>query len=420
MAANLTTADSILKEFYIAPIIEQINQEAFALQTFETESVDWQGKKAIVPLHTARNSGVGFRGEGQPLPVAGAQGYDRIEIPPKFLYGRFGFTGPALEFSDTERGSFEPVMTGEMKRLVEDCRAILDKACFTGGSVIGLVWQQQNGTVWQYSGRPDVSVDASWGVDVGVGHSVQFVQLDTFAAIGAVTQVNSITETVLTLNAAVDTTASANGTVFAVVHQDAARLTEMSGILDNLFNPTFENITRTAAAGKQILFGNSLVADFAAAAPVFFDLSLDALQIMLDKILLTSNASPDLMVLNPVHRQSYTTLLQGTAAGIPGALRSDVKSGAGKGDAGYTSIGYADIPFRTAQHCPKGSIHFISKKFWGIFQRRPGDFAQADGKVLNKVPNFDAYEGFWKQYLNLIATRPNASGTLTGVNFFGV
>lgn len=421
MAANLTTADSILKEFYIAPIIEQINQEAFMLQTFETESVDWQGKKAIVPVHTARNSGVGFRTEGQPLPTAGNQGYDRLEVPAKFAYGRFGFTGPSLEFSDTERGSFEPVMTGEMKRLVEDCRALLDKACFTGGEMIGLVWQQQNSVTWQYSGRPDATVDTSWGVAVGAGHTVDFINLSDFTVLaGGPFQVNAITETLMTLNAAADTTPSVNGTVFAIRHNDAARAAELEGILSNLFDPSYYGITRTLAAGKDILFGNSLVADFNAAAPVYFDLSLDSLQIMLDKILLKSNASVDLMVLNPVHRQSYTTLLQGTASGIPGALRSDVKSGAGKGDAGYTAIGYADIPFRTAQHCPKGSIHFIAKKFWGTFQRRPGDFAQADGKVLNKVPNFDSYEGYWKYYANLVATRPNASGTLTGVNFFGV
>lgn len=425
MSANLTTAESILKEFYIAPIIEQLNQETFALNTFETESVDWQGKRAIVPVHIARNSGTGFRAEGQPLPTAGAQGYERLEIPAKFAYGRFGFTGPSLEFSDTDKGSFEPVMTGEMKRLVDDMRNLLDKACFTGGPMIGLIWQKANAATFEYSGRPSVVVDPIWGVDVGVGHTVDLVRLDTYATIAAGLQVNAITETSITLNAAVNLTigggifvAGDEQVVVAVKHNDPARASEMSGVLDNLTNPTLYNVSRVAGSGNEKLQSNFLLADFTAAAPVYSDLSLDAIQILLDKILNASNTAPDLFCMNPVHRQSYTTLLQGTSAGN---VRIMGDTGGGKkGDAGFTSLGYADIPFKTAQHAPKGSIHFWAKKFWGVFQRRPGDFAQADGKVLNKVPNFDAYEGFWKQYLNLVSTRPNAQGVLTGCNFFGV
>lgn len=425
MAANLTTAESILKEFYIAPIIEQLNQECFALQTFETEAVDWQGKKAIVPVHISRNVGVGFRGEGQALPTAGAQGYEKLEIPAKFLYGRFGFTGPSLEFSDTEKGAFESVMTGEMKRLVEDVRNLADKACFTGGPVIGMIWQKANLTTFQYSGRPSVAVDASWGVAVGPGHTVDLIRMDTYAVIAAAQQVNAITGTSITLNAAVNLAigggifvAGDEQVVVAVKHNDAERAFESTGVLDNLCSPTFNTINRATGSGNEALQSNFLLADFAAAAPVYNDLSLDAIQILLDKVLERSNGAPDMFVLNPVHRQSYTTLLQGTA-GANVRVTGDTGGGK-KGDAGFTSLGYSDIPFKTSQHCPKGSIHMWAKKFWGTFQRRPGDFAQADGKVLNKVPNFDAYEGFFKWYENIVTTRPNAQAVLTGVSFFGV
>lgn len=422
-------AESILKEFYVAPVQEQLNSEIMALQMFEEETVEWQGKVAIVPVHIARNAGTGMRAEGQPLPTATNQTYERLEVPARFGYGRFAFTGPSLEFSDTEKGSFEPVMTSEMKRLVEDVRVMFDKQCFTGGQIIGLVWQKQNNTAWQYSGRVDNTLDTNWGVEIGVGETVRLVSCRTQNFVGAATQVNSITESTLTVNANINAAVGVAdsggilieaGDVFAVLHGNANRLVEFSGILDNLANPQFFNINRVLAANAQ-LRSNYLCADFTAAAPVYQDLSLDALQILLDKILLTSNGQPDGMLMNPVHRQSYTTLLQGTAAGVPTALRQDNSGGAKKkGDGGFTSIGYADIPFRTAQHAPKGSIYMIARKYWSVFQRKPGDFAQADGKILNKVPNFDAYEGFWKQYLNVVAKRPNGNGILTGVSYFGV
>lgn len=424
MAATLSTADSILKDFYVGPIQEQLNQEVFLLQTYEEEVVEWQGRKAVVPAHVARNGGTGFRDENSALPTATNQGYVDMEVLAKFMYGRFGFTGPALEFTETDKGAFEPVMTGEMKRVAEDCRNVLDKAAFTGGRMIGLVWQQQNGATWQYSGRPDLATDANWGVRVNDANTtVRLVNLTDYSFVGAATRVNSISETVLVLNAPVDSTATADGTLFGVLYNDAANPTdrsrEMGGVLTNLCDPTHYTVDRTAAANAE-LRSNFLVADFTAAAPVYTDLTLDAIQILMDKILLKSNSAVDYMAINPVHRQSYTTLLQGTIGGVPNAVRMDVKDGKRAGDAGFLKLGYADVPFRTAQHCPKGQVHLQTKSAWSLLQRRKGDFAQGDGKVLNKVTDRDAYEGFWKQYLNLLAKRPNANGILAGVSFYGV
>lgn len=423
MAQNLAGADSILKEFYIAPIQEQLNNEVLALQLFSESAVTWDGSnKAVIPVHVSRNSGVGFRAEGDDLPTAGAQGYERLEILAKFMYGRFGFTGPALEFTETDKASFEPVMSGEMKRLATDVKNLLNKAMFDSGRVIGFIWQQKaevGVAAWQYSGRPSNAVDTQWGVEVGGANTVDVIRLDTYATFAAGVAVSAITETAITLGA-LDTTATPDGTVFAVIHNNANRTREVTGLFGCLADPTYFTVARQDGSGNEILQSNFLLADFAAAAPVYNDLSLDAIQILMDKILLASDGEVDMMLMNPVHRQSYTTLLQGTAAGVPTAARLDVKDGKTKGDAGFTSIGYANIPFRTSQHAPKGTINFLTRANWEVLQRRPGDFAQADGKVLNKVQNKDAYEGFWKHYLNLVCVRPNAQGILTGCSFIGL
>lgn len=423
MAQNLTGAESILKEFYIAPIQEQLNNEVLALQLFEENSVSWDGSnKAVIPVHVSRNSGVGFRAEGDDLPTAGAQGYERLEILAKYMYGRFGFTGQALSFTDTDKAAFEPVMTGEMKRVATDTKNLLNKAMFNSGRVIGFIWQQKNEAapaVWQYSGRPSNVVDANWGVEVGGANTVDIVRLDTYATFAAGLAVTAITETAITI-AALDTTATPDGTVFAVIHNNANRTRELTGLFGCLADPTYYTVPRQDGSGNEILQSNFLVADFAAAAPVYNDLSLDALQISLDKVLLASDGEIDLMLLNPVHRQSYTTLLQGTASGVPTAARMDVKDGKTKGDAGFTAIGYANVPFRTSQHAPKGTINLLTKANWEVLQKGKPDFAQADGKILNKVTNKDAYEGFMKAYLNLVCLRPNAQAILTGVSFIGI
>ena len=94
--ATKTTLDAILKEFYLGPVQEQLNNEVLVLNLFEKMSVDWNGKKAIVPIHTARNSSVEFKTETDALPTAQVQTYKRLEIEAKYLYGRFEITGVAV------------------------------------------------------------------------------------------------------------------------------------------------------------------------------------------------------------------------------------------------------------------------------------------------------------------------------------
>ena len=63
MPATLATFASILKEFYIGPILDQLNNEVLALELMEKATIDWNGRVAIMPIHVSRNIGVNFRGE---------------------------------------------------------------------------------------------------------------------------------------------------------------------------------------------------------------------------------------------------------------------------------------------------------------------------------------------------------------------
>ena len=86
MSATISTLNAILKEFYLAPIQEQLNQEVLVLELMEKASVDWAGRRVVIPLHTARNSGVDFAADDGTLPTAGSQTFVRAEVdarPPR-------------------------------------------------------------------------------------------------------------------------------------------------------------------------------------------------------------------------------------------------------------------------------------------------------------------------------------------------
>ena len=78
MPATQATLNDILKEFYLGPVQEQLNNEVMVLDLMTKATVDWNGRVAIIPIHVSRNTGVAFRGESNgtaatQLPPAGDQ-----------------------------------------------------------------------------------------------------------------------------------------------------------------------------------------------------------------------------------------------------------------------------------------------------------------------------------------------------------
>ena len=142
MVATLTTFESILKEFYLGPVIEEINNEVFVLELFEKATVDWNGRVAIVPVHVDRNTGVDFAAEDAALPTAGSQGYERLQINAKFQYGRFSITGPAISAAQSGgKGAFIGYVDAEMKKLVNDVRNSGNQVSVHGLEVRGFLNQ---------------------------------------------------------------------------------------------------------------------------------------------------------------------------------------------------------------------------------------------------------------------------------------
>jgi hypothetical protein len=72
---NLTNADAILKDLYVGPIVEQLNQKTYMLDQIQRDSdhIDHTGRRAVIPVHSGRNRGRASIVDGGTLPVAGRQ-----------------------------------------------------------------------------------------------------------------------------------------------------------------------------------------------------------------------------------------------------------------------------------------------------------------------------------------------------------
>lgn len=437
MAATRTTLSDILKDFYLGPIQDQLNEEVLALDLMEKATVDWSGKQVIIPVHVGRNSGVGFKAESVALPAAGQQDFERLVVEASFLYGRFQISGPAIASAKTGgKNSFIGYVDAEMTKLVSDVRNQANQTVFSGGATVGFLNEKKNtagapaaGSEWDFSGDIDKLESTRAAVALAGGIlNLRVIRADTYATVNtirvqapAASGVGSIAAGQIMLDA-LDTSAVPNGTACVVVMQDDAGATapitaladEPTGIFGNLGFNTLFGVDRTDATGAAAL-QSVLHSPDDAGNDNRDDVSLGALQRLLDGISIASDEVPNLFLVHPSFRQEYAQILMGTSAGN---LTKEV-SNVGKADGGFTSLSYNNIAMRVSRHAPKGAVVALSTATWKLCELESGGFADLDGAILSRVSNTDAFEGFYRWYYETVCTRPGANGVLCGLNYPG-
>ncbi|MBM4344914.1 MAG: phage major capsid protein [Deltaproteobacteria bacterium] len=425
MPANLTSFDAILKESYVInSITDQLNENTDAWKDFESLTLNWTGKRCVIPLRISRNSGTGAVAENGTLPAAGQQGYEDMIVTARGVYGSAQLTGFALASSVNSQGVFNPTgLQAEMNGLVEDVRKLMSALLFFGNSVIGFVWQKQNaaaplGATFQYSGRLDNTEDTFAGVAVGVGRSGTLVRLDDYTVVpGSTQQINSITtvagEPTIVFNAAINTAVVPTEVPMAVVYDTAVATDkdpaiEPKGFTANLAAVNHFGLDRSLAANAQIR-SNFRLADTAAAA--YSPLTAHGL----DSLIATSNKRSgkrfDKFWLAIEQLVAYSSLLQGVAVSN---LRVDVKDDSKSADAGFTNLHHQGIPFRTSDVCPIGTIWGVHNAGYKKAVLSSGQWLDYNG-VLRQVPGIDAGIAQWRMLYDVACIQPNAQGVLTAV-----
>ena len=430
--ATLTTLQAVLKNFYAKAIAEQLNQEVLMLKLFEKAKLDWSGRRVVVPVHTARNTGVDFKAEGSALPTAGSQTYNELQISAKFLYGRFSLTGPAIS-SAKGAYSFGNYVDLELRKLVDDVRKKSNESMFSGGTIVGYTQERKapgGGVTWTFAGnaqwlsdmvaafpgltvsllRGDTYADAATGIVIG-GVNVSAGTFTQTAAAGAGTT------DIAALNVAGNTTAFAveiTGPAGAL----AAAGEQFSGINSNLSSPSHFGVDRTSATGVSALQCPSIrtcqddgVAGNYIRTNAGAVLTPGAMQGVMDGINAASGEEPSLIMMNPIHRSTYTNILVG--GGNAANLFVDADK-AQKGDAGFSGLGFNNVQIRTSVDCGKHLIYFLRTKAWKLAELEKPGFADLDGAILSRSLNLDAYEGYYRMYMDLYCERPNANGILLG------
>jgi hypothetical protein len=400
---TLAAADAILKDLYVGPIVEQLNQKTYSLDQIERDSdhIDHTGRRAIVPLHTGRNTGRGGRGAGGTLPNAGRQQYADAIIPITFQYAAVEVDDAAIEASTSNEGAFINVLDGETKGCANDLKKDMNRQVMGTGD--GLL--------------ATLTAETTAGTELAVD-SVQYIKIgdpvDVIVKSTGATSTGAVSTTVTARNAAtkkitIAATVTA-GTTFGV-YIAGDRSNEMNGYRNIIaVNRTLHSIN-SETAGNEYWNGNrrkvgASASELAVAGESVFEL-------LADDIGASGQGDAEVFL---------------TTRGIKRRLADTYQSQKRFNDAqavnvhgGYSSIMVNEVPVIADDDCPKTFAFGLNKDSFKWFQQagpgwmnapqgNGGIFHLKDGAVAGtKVATWQAW---FKWYVNLGNVAPNRNGVL--------
>lgn len=120
---GITSGLAELKNFYQGPIVDQFSEDVAIWRGTEKGKYPWSGQQVIRPIKVRRNPGVGATSDGGTLPQIGRQTTVQAVIGPALNYLRFGITGPMIEASKSDIGSFVRGASFELEEGYNDLKS---------------------------------------------------------------------------------------------------------------------------------------------------------------------------------------------------------------------------------------------------------------------------------------------------------
>lgn len=404
MASDRTTADSVLKEFYLDPARDILNSKVFLLSQVEHNSEDIEGRRAVLSINTGRNQGVGARAEGGTLPTAGNQAFSEERVGLKYNYGRIQLSGPVMRSTKSQRGSFLRAIDAETKGVVRDLRNDVNRQLYgvSDGMIVtlGASGATNTGTVQNPTPTKMRQLQVNMAIDIGT--SANPVATATNRVI---TSVNATAGSFVFNGAAVAITAADRVTRFGSGGTGVAQK-ELTGLQ-----------TQVAASGTLWNVDPTLAPDWASYVDANAGVNRPVAEAMFTKaemeVNIRSGETPKLWVTSDGVLRAVSALLTslkrfpGTVK-LEGGFRGIDVSSPTQGEGGENDVGMV-----FEKDCPTNDAFLLTTKRLQWYMMSDWEFMEEDGALFSRVPNTDAYEATLFCYSELATDGRNAHARVT-------
>lgn len=389
--ASLTTLNSILKEFYLPPVVEQLNNEVLLLSRLDSSDQEIVGTKAFIPVHNQRTGGVGARGEYVALPNPGNQGYARAQFDLTYQYGVVRVSGPSQAKTASEAGAFLQSLRSELDGIRNDLKKDLARQLYGNGD-------GKLATCGVTTASNVVVISSAEPINKGQVYPGQYLDIGTVAnptvvvSNATVTAVTAATPSV-TIDSSVTT--AATHFLFRAGSNFASGTYEMNGI---------QNLISSAAAS----FGGI---DASAAANAYWDnlrdtgggaITQDRLMQMFNQVRIKGGEVSAIYTSFGGQRQFFNTFTSAINYIEPLSL-----------EGGFQTLNFMGKPIIADIDAPMANWYLLDERFVKFFSNNDWHFLDEDNQPLKWDVNYDAWKAVLARYLNLGCSRRNTLALLT-------
>jgi hypothetical protein len=393
---TLSTADAILKDLYRGPIIEQLNYKTYMLDMIErdSDSVDFTGRRAVFPVHSAPNMSPTSIADGGTLPTPGLQSYLDGIVGIKYHAGGLELTDQAIKQATGNEGSFVNLLDNDSKKLAQDLKKNINRQIFGAG----------NGVITALASSPAAgnTVTVASTQYLRVGQVIDIVSIAAGTVRAAAVQITAINRgtKVLTLSANVTATTAVDG-----IALPGAWGMEMEAGLQNATGTgrTLHGIN-SATAGNEFWNSNRQPASGATAGEGLFEQ-------LADSVGGAGQGEVDVFLTSRGVRRRLADTYQSTKRFV------DAKAVEIHG--GYQAILVNEIPVVADDDVPKGWAFAIRKDAFKWFQVADPDWLKSeDGTVWHLAPGSvagtrrAAWQAWFVWYAALGVLAPNQIGAI--------
>jgi hypothetical protein len=399
----------VLKEFYLPAVREQLNNTNLLLSQIEKDTVNIEGRRAVLSLHVSRNSSVGARAEGAALPgttsagstAIGNEGYAEERIPIKHVYGRIQISGPVMRAMKSDRGSFIRAVDSQMKGVTQSLKKDVNRQLWNGqvGAIIGLqnAGPANTFTLATTATRVDQRhLTVGMVIDIGdASNSTSVAEARTITAVSFATLPGTIT-----VNGGAVTTSSSFVYRSGLNPGGAPAGIELTGLVDivaatgNLFNVNPTNFPVWASyvnsnGGTNRTVTENLFADVMHNVNILSGEDIN--------MWLTSDGVFRAYALQLTAQKRFNNTLD-MKGGFKGL---DVAAGGGS------------VPLAWDLDCPGNKAFALNTSHLTEFVSSDWSWMDEDGAVLSRRPNIEAYEATLYKDLELGTDMRNSHGLLS-------
>lgn len=395
MAADLTTLSNVLKDLYLGPIQEQLQNEILFLNRVSPKAQELVGNQAVIPLHTSRTGGIGSRGEGDALPTDGNQGYRRLTYDLKYHYGRVKISGVAMLKTRSDAGAFLRGLQSEFDGLKQDLQKDLSRQVYGDGTAA-------LATITTGSTTTVINLSSAEAIVKGFVYPNQRLDVGTLAnptSRGTNTVVQSVSATAATVTVSPAITAPTTGEfIFRNGNAEASSVSnEMTGLQQVISTSTGTTLGGLSATTEP-LWDNQRKDN--GSAPI----NLDNIQVLIGQCRVAGG------------KPSAAITSYGIQRGIFNVLQSQVRyMEPTKLEGGFDAITYSGFPIIADVDAPWGRLYLLDEAQLRVFSPEDWHFLEEDGKTLKWVSGFDQWEAVMRRAMQIGAVRRNTSGVLYNI-----